>query len=272
MNVRERDLAGLLGELLVLVGGQRLLGDDRLAAPVERTPSPVPSGSRRLCSASESGASSSQNVARTGSRPPLMPNRRHTGATLRSAAKRSRAISRSWPNLVDSNTRKARLVMRYPAHRFHPASAGHPGRPDHRRRRRHRDRRRRGRKRPDPAPRVARAGSPPGRHRAGGHRHHGPDQVHQQPDRLDGPPGTQRPAPSGASGRLWVATTGHRMRLELQGQNGDAQVVVDNGSFSIYDPTSNTRLQGHAPQLARHEHSEQGERARSRPWPRSRPS
>jgi hypothetical protein len=56
--------------------------------------------------------------------------------------------------------------------------------------------------------------------------------------------GPSDPLLSGASGRLWVDTTGHRMRLELQGQNGDAQVVVDNGSFSIYDPTSNTLYKG----------------------------
>jgi hypothetical protein len=55
------------------------------------------------------------------------------------------------------------------------------------------------------------------------------------------------PILSGASGRLWVSTTDHRMRLELQGQNGDAQVVVGNGAFSIYDPTSNTLYKGTLP-------------------------
>ncbi len=55
------------------------------------------------------------------------------------------------------------------------------------------------------------------------------------------------PLLSGASGRLWVSTTGHRMRLELQGQNGDAQVVVGNGAYSIYDPTSNTLYKGTLP-------------------------
>lgn len=55
------------------------------------------------------------------------------------------------------------------------------------------------------------------------------------------------PILQGASGRLWVSTTDHRMRLELQGQNGDAQVVVDNGSYSIYDPTSNTVYKGTLP-------------------------
>src|SRR5690242_8732608 len=55
------------------------------------------------------------------------------------------------------------------------------------------------------------------------------------------------PLLSGASGRLWMSTTGHQMRLELQGQNGDAQVVVSDGAFSIYDPTSNTLYKGNLP-------------------------
>jgi outer membrane lipoprotein-sorting protein len=60
--------------------------------------------------------------------------------------------------------------------------------------------------------------------------------------------GPSDPILSGASGRLWVDPAGHRMHLELQGQNGgDAQVVVDNGSFSIYDPTSNTVYKGMLP-------------------------
>src|SRR5581483_12167953 len=37
------------------------------------------------------------------------------------------------------------------------------------------------------------------------------------------------------------------MRLELQGPNGDAQAVVANGAFSIYDPTSNTLYKGTLP-------------------------
>jgi outer membrane lipoprotein-sorting protein len=37
------------------------------------------------------------------------------------------------------------------------------------------------------------------------------------------------------------------MRLELQGSNGDAQVVVNGGSFWIYDPTSNTVYEGKLP-------------------------
>jgi outer membrane lipoprotein-sorting protein len=55
------------------------------------------------------------------------------------------------------------------------------------------------------------------------------------------------PILSGATGRLWMSNDG-RMRLELQGDNGDAQVVIDNGSFSIYDPMSNTVYKGTLPQ------------------------
>jgi hypothetical protein len=55
------------------------------------------------------------------------------------------------------------------------------------------------------------------------------------------------PILNGASGRLWVSTATHQMRLELQGQNGDAQVVVSDGAFSIYDPTSNTLYKGTLP-------------------------
>lgn len=56
------------------------------------------------------------------------------------------------------------------------------------------------------------------------------------------------PILNGADGRLWVSNDG-RLRLELQGQqNGDAQVVIDNGAFSIYDPMTNTVYKGTLPQ------------------------
>ena len=54
------------------------------------------------------------------------------------------------------------------------------------------------------------------------------------------------PVLSGASGRLWVSNDG-RMRLELQSDNGDAQVVVSNGQFWIYDPGSRTAYEGKLP-------------------------
>jgi outer membrane lipoprotein-sorting protein len=55
------------------------------------------------------------------------------------------------------------------------------------------------------------------------------------------------PILSGATGRLWLSTTTHQLRLELQGQNGDAQILVENGAFSIYDPMSNTVYKGTLP-------------------------
>src|SRR5579859_3947729 len=42
-----------------------------------KNPMPLPSALRRLCTSSESGASSSQNVALTGSVPAVRPNKRH---------------------------------------------------------------------------------------------------------------------------------------------------------------------------------------------------
>ncbi len=54
------------------------------------------------------------------------------------------------------------------------------------------------------------------------------------------------PILTGATGRLWV-TADHRFRLELQSDNGDAQVVVNKGSFWVYDPSSNTVYRGKLP-------------------------
>ncbi len=54
------------------------------------------------------------------------------------------------------------------------------------------------------------------------------------------------PILNGASGRLWISSN-HQMRLELQGDNGDAQVVVSGRSFWIYDPTSKTIYEGKLP-------------------------
>jgi len=55
------------------------------------------------------------------------------------------------------------------------------------------------------------------------------------------------PILTGATGRLWLSPSTHALRLELQGDNGDAQVVVKNGAFSIYDPMSNTVYKGTLP-------------------------
>jgi outer membrane lipoprotein-sorting protein len=46
------------------------------------------------------------------------------------------------------------------------------------------------------------------------------------------------PLLNGGSGRLWV--TAHRLRLELQGDNGDAQIVVNGRSLWAYDPAFKT--------------------------------
>jgi outer membrane lipoprotein-sorting protein len=55
------------------------------------------------------------------------------------------------------------------------------------------------------------------------------------------------PILQGASGRLWLSPSTRQLRLELQSDNGDAQVVVNNGSFWIYDPTTKTAYEGTLP-------------------------
>src|SRR4051812_6431228 len=54
------------------------------------------------------------------------------------------------------------------------------------------------------------------------------------------------PLLSGADGRLWLAP-GKGFRLELQSDNGDAQVVANQKRFFVYDGTSNTVYQGKVP-------------------------
>jgi outer membrane lipoprotein-sorting protein len=49
-----------------------------------------------------------------------------------------------------------------------------------------------------------------------------------------------------ASGRVWMSGP-HQFRLELQGENGDAQVVVNGRSWWVYDPQSNTVYRGTLP-------------------------
>ncbi|MFZ0088573.1 MAG: hypothetical protein WAL63_03635 [Solirubrobacteraceae bacterium] len=53
------------------------------------------------------------------------------------------------------------------------------------------------------------------------------------------------PILQGAKGRLWLGD--NRMRLELQSDNGDAQVLVNGRSFWVSDPTSNTVYEGTLP-------------------------
>ncbi len=54
------------------------------------------------------------------------------------------------------------------------------------------------------------------------------------------------PILTGATGRIWLSRD-HRVRLELQSNNGDAQAVLNNGSFWVYDPTANTVYEGKLP-------------------------
>src|SRR3954467_13989762 len=58
------------------------------------------------------------------------------------------------------------------------------------------------------------------------------------------------PLLSGADGRLWFAP-GKGFRLELQSDNGDAQVVANERRFFVYDGTANTVYQGPVPQERR---------------------
>jgi outer membrane lipoprotein-sorting protein len=50
---------------------------------------------------------------------------------------------------------------------------------------------------------------------------------------------SQSPLLSGASGRLWIAKDG-RVRLELQAEKGDTQVLYDGTTVKVYDAASNT--------------------------------
>lgn len=56
---------------------------------------------------------------------------------------------------------------------------------------------------------------------------------------------TKDPILQGATGRLWL--TKDHMRLELQSDNGDAQVLVNGRSFWISDPNQNTVYKGTLP-------------------------
>ncbi len=50
---------------------------------------------------------------------------------------------------------------------------------------------------------------------------------------------TSNPLVTGASGRLWISNDG-RVRLELQSEHGDTQVLYDGHTLSLYDAASNT--------------------------------
>jgi outer membrane lipoprotein-sorting protein len=59
------------------------------------------------------------------------------------------------------------------------------------------------------------------------------------------------PLLSGASGRAWAGSDG-RVRLELQSDSGDVQLISDGHSFLVYDGSSNTAYRGRFPQAAGH--------------------
>jgi outer membrane lipoprotein-sorting protein len=61
------------------------------------------------------------------------------------------------------------------------------------------------------------------------------------------------PLLSGGTGRLWW--TGHHLRLEIQGDNGDAQLVVNGRSFWVYDPALGTVYTGTFPSGPAHQHA-----------------
>jgi outer membrane lipoprotein-sorting protein len=54
------------------------------------------------------------------------------------------------------------------------------------------------------------------------------------------------PLLGGATGRLWLSADG-RARLELQSESGDAQVLSDGRTVTLYDPSSNTVYRGTLP-------------------------
>jgi outer membrane lipoprotein-sorting protein len=61
---------------------------------------------------------------------------------------------------------------------------------------------------------------------------------------------TSNPLVTGASGRLWIAKDGH-VRLELQSQKGDTQILYDGHTISMYDAATNTEYRYTPPA---HEH------------------
>ncbi len=67
------------------------------------------------------------------------------------------------------------------------------------------------------------------------------------------------PLISGASGRLWVASDG-RMRLELQSEKGDTQVIYDGHTVTIYDAVQQHALPLHAARQERRRHRRQARR------------
>ncbi len=61
------------------------------------------------------------------------------------------------------------------------------------------------------------------------------------------PEGTVSPLMAGASGRVWIANDG-RFRVELQSDAGDAQVVSDGTTLTLYDASTSTAYRVALPQ------------------------
>src|SRR4051794_24928599 len=61
------------------------------------------------------------------------------------------------------------------------------------------------------------------------------------------PENAASPVLTGADGRLWLSDDG-RVRLELQSDAGDAQLVIDGERFMFYDAASKTAYTGRLPQ------------------------
>ena len=63
------------------------------------------------------------------------------------------------------------------------------------------------------------------------------------------PGGAASPLAAGADGRLWIQKSG-KFRLELQSDAGDAQIVSDGKTVTVYDASSNTVYRATLPQAA----------------------
>jgi outer membrane lipoprotein-sorting protein len=70
-------------------------------------------------------------------------------------------------------------------------------------------------------------------------------------------PQGSNPLLSGATGRLWAADDG-RVRLELQSDSGDAQILSDGKTATIFDGTSNTVYKITLPQNAKNDNKTSG--------------
>jgi outer membrane lipoprotein-sorting protein len=66
-------------------------------------------------------------------------------------------------------------------------------------------------------------------------------------------PLSQSPLLSGASGRLWASSDG-RVRLELQAEKGDTQVLYDGHALTVYDASTNTLYRIKPPEAEGKEH------------------